>query len=860
VGVTRALQRRRIIERPRLIALLDESTARVRTLIAPAGYGKTTLAEQWVDKEGRRGAWFTARPSSTDVAALALGMARAATEIVPDCDVRLREHLRALPAPAERVDVLAELLGEDFANWPQDAWFVLDDYQELEASADAEKFVEELVAASALQLLIASRQRPSWITARRILYGEILELNQTELAMDGHEAAEVMSERNAASASGLVAVANGWPAVIGLASVSAAEVGERSPVPESLYQFFAEEVFGALESDVQAGLVTLAIAPVCDRSLAARLLGETVDRVCATATDVGILVGRDGRLEIHPLARAFLEGQHEHAGSIPASEAVNHCVAYYCEWGEWDAAFDLVARCGQAGDIESVLEGALDSLLETARLATLEQWCNRLDQANLESGILSLSRAEVAIRRGHLAAAQAHAESVVRVAPHLEFRAFSIAGRAAHLESREDEALAFFRRAEASAPTEALRRSALWDQVLCMIDLEMPEAIEAIEQLVGGVNQHDSREIVRAASCRSMWQARFGDLDPTQADRAFQLLSLVRDPILETGFLSSYSAVLVLVARYADARHVADLLHTAAQRYRLDFAVPWALSAMGNALAGLREWSDAEVSFYRGIEEARRASNAHAEQECISSLVRALCQQGHHEAALAISPIVATSTDLTAPLRATRAGLLAARALVLSAIDRTDEASKTVDSIRHYSRTSENVVLVAGVDAVVALKRHDRDAVERVEALADVAFSTGAVDLMVVAYRSVPELLPALLRTGQSDAVAELVRRVGDDDLAKALGHVLSPSAKAETLLTGRQRQVYELLRQGMTNREIAQFLVITEGTAKLHVHHIFDRLGVRSRKAIALQAALERQAQATSAIDETADGTDSES
>ena len=47
------LQRRRIIERPRLIALLDESTARVRMLVAAAGYGKTTLAEQWVVKDGR---------------------------------------------------------------------------------------------------------------------------------------------------------------------------------------------------------------------------------------------------------------------------------------------------------------------------------------------------------------------------------------------------------------------------------------------------------------------------------------------------------------------------------------------------------------------------------------------------------------------------------------------------------------------------------------------------------------------------------------------------------------------------------------------------------------------------------------
>ena len=36
----------------------------------------------------------------------------------------------------------------------------------------------------------------------------------------------------------------------------------------------------------------------------------------------------------------------------------------------------------------------------------------------------------------------------------------------------------------------------------------------------------------------------------------------------------------------------------------------------------------------------------------------------------------------------------------------------------------------------------------------------------------------------------------------------------------------------------------------KVHVHHIYDKIGVRSRTALAVQAALERSDQATSAID----------
>ena len=52
----RALPRRqRIIRRPRLTRLLDEAAKRCRILmlIAPAGYGKTTLAREWVEQSGR---------------------------------------------------------------------------------------------------------------------------------------------------------------------------------------------------------------------------------------------------------------------------------------------------------------------------------------------------------------------------------------------------------------------------------------------------------------------------------------------------------------------------------------------------------------------------------------------------------------------------------------------------------------------------------------------------------------------------------------------------------------------------------------------------------------------------------------
>ncbi|HEX9351886.1 MAG TPA: hypothetical protein VF877_11500, partial [Gaiellaceae bacterium] len=103
--------RRRIIKRPRLTRMLDESGARIILLVAPAGYGKTTLAHEWLDE--KRSAWYRASTASADVAALAVGLASATAEIVPGAGDRMRQRLRATDRPEEEARTLAEMLAED---------------------------------------------------------------------------------------------------------------------------------------------------------------------------------------------------------------------------------------------------------------------------------------------------------------------------------------------------------------------------------------------------------------------------------------------------------------------------------------------------------------------------------------------------------------------------------------------------------------------------------------------------------------------------------------------------------------------------------------------------------------------------
>ena len=59
--------------------------------------------------------------------------------------------------------------------------------------------------------------------------------------------------------------------------------------------------------------------------------------------------------------------------------------------------------------------------------------------------------------------------------------------------------------------------------------------------------------------------------------------------------------------------------------------------------------------------------------------------------------------------------------------------------------------------------------------------------------------------------------------------------------LTQRERQVAELVEEGLKNKEIARTLGICPGTVKIHLKHIFEKTGVRGRYGLALSGLKEK-------------------
>lgn len=67
-------------------------------------------------------------------------------------------------------------------------------------------------------------------------------------------------------------------------------------------------------------------------------------------------------------------------------------------------------------------------------------------------------------------------------------------------------------------------------------------------------------------------------------------------------------------------------------------------------------------------------------------------------------------------------------------------------------------------------------------------------------------------------------------DMARRAAPVPPPDAVPLSELTGRERQVLELVRRGLGNQQIAETLNISIRTAKFHVSNILAKLGFRSR------------------------------
>ena len=817
---TRIEHNRKIVDRARLREVLDHAGPRTVLIVGAAGYGKTTLLRQWASRT--RAVTYTFTPGDTDVAALVRHVALSLFGQSSQAIRNLEEVLAVVRHPARSPDDIARALLDVPTDDAAVRTVVVDEYEKIAGSASAERVIELLHESNSFKLIISSRSRPAWATARRFIYDELIEIGPDALALTVEEVAEAMGVATATP--DVLAQARGWPAVIGLlASAKIAAAEPPAAVTPILYSFFAEEIFCATTSDVQAALFELALRPDSARAETGR--DHSFEDASRKAVDTGLAHIEDGRVTLHPLARCFLlekirtdQSEHPRVKAAITEALIAH---------NWDTAFSLIRSFRVADELERLMTASFRELLSVGRIATLQDFARTAtEDFGLSLPVVELVEAEVAFRDGRLDATRALAASAAKRLPRkrpLAARARIVGGLASLLRFDFDDALTLFQTAKAEAVDHNEAIAALWGECQASIFLERPEMTSVAAEIAATAVTPEER--LRAAMS-GLQIARYDGL--RNVDRhasASALLPHVRDARTRTSFGNVCAYVRVLQARYAEAEAIASNALADCARYELAFARPHLLSVKAAAAFGLRHFSVADSALREVEEHAQSANDLHIQLNSRALRARILLAQHRGDEALAmLSPEWEGHAD-----RLMYGEYLATRALAMAIGGRSADAMGTAQMATETTAGIEARLTALAARAVVAVHRGEPDAA--VIALFDAAVDVDLWDILVTTFRAEPRILKTLAKYPQTHApVANVLRRSHDQPLGRRCGFGVELAYGRRGLLSKREREVLDLLRQGLTNREIAGALFIAESTAKVHVHHILDKLNVRNR------------------------------
>ena len=104
-----------------------------------------------------------------------------------------------------------------------------------------------------------------------------------------------------------------------------------------------------------------------------------------------------------------------------------------------------------------------------------------------------------------------------------------------------------------------------------------------------------------------------------------------------------------------------------------------------------------------------------------------------------------------------------------------------------------------------------------------------------------------LLKESAPDTLLECIRRVSrgeqwvdSETMTRALDIIAkreSMMSDANRVLTARELEIVRMIAQGLRNKAIAERLSISEGTVKIHLHNVYEKLGLDGRLELVLHA-----------------------
>jgi LuxR family transcriptional regulator, maltose regulon positive regulatory protein len=873
----RAVHRGRLLER-----LAGAGRVPLTLVVAPAGFGKTTLLAQWAAalRPGRPG-WVSLDAGDRDPARfwayLVAALEGAWPGLATDAPVAARSP-RALP------ETVPARLIVDLARLDRDVVLVLDDYH-LAAEPAIDAGLTFLVehAPPRLHLVLGTRTDPALPLARLRAQGQLLELRADELRCTAEEAARFCRETMGlelapATVRALEARTEGWWAGLQLAALGLRD----RPDPERFVEAFAGShryVLDYLLDQVLARQPPPRQAFLLRTAILERLSGALCDAVTGRHDGQAQLEGleRDnlflvpldderGWYRYHHLFRDVL--RHHLRLTTPELVPELHRRA-----NAWCAAHGLrqeaIEHALEAEDWEraaGLLEGWMEPLRLHGEYVTLHRWLARLPEP-VRAGhpLLSYQYALALVRR----ARADEAEQATRALDAVERGAAAggdpgLLGAVARARlslaiqrGAIDEAIAWGERAAAAISPAAwqLRVEALVTLGRAWVLRGRPAAAEPAldeaqrllrtnadpELLCLALNADGHRELARGrlrrAADRLHEARRLGALAGSPRDLGVAWGALAgspRDLGVAWGALAAQPSLehahaalrLSEVEREWDHLDEAEALLDEAGQVGARSAQAAYQFPLANALTRVRlargDLAGALAAVEQAMPTARAWGNAMVLRGLAADRARIQLAQGDTAAVRQWADDVEPDVAALQSLADDRVAEMLARARIAGGAP--DRARALLAERRAAATAADrhgHLIAVEALDALALDALGDRPgALDRLGRALELAEAEGYVRTFV---DEGPPML-ALLREA-------LGRRLRPAYVARLVAAFGGPSAApAGGVLTEREREVLRLLAGGCSNRDIARRLVITEHTAKVHVARILHKLGVGSR------------------------------
>jgi ATP/maltotriose-dependent transcriptional regulator MalT len=377
--------------------MLVEARPRLVLLVAPPGFGKSTLLAEWAERDQRPFAWLLADEHDDDPTVLwtyiAAAVAKALHEEMPVERIRAIAHDEA---PEATLALELEASGREVVIAIDDCFQIRD----VRSQAALFRFID--LTPSNVEIAIASRIDPPFPLARRRASGDVLELRAADLRFTLDESRRLLNQSLGLGLDPLLVRTlhdrtEGWPAGLYLAHLGLRGATDRAEFVRRfgasnryVGDYLNEQVLVSLDEETLRFMLRTSIVDRVSGPLADELTdrGDSAELLVKLEQANVFLQPLDGRSEwyrYHSLLRELL--QIELRRRWPAEERVLHSIA--SEWfGRAGDADRAVSHAIDAGDVEHAARLIAANYLyriEWGRIATVEGWLRRLGDDVVES-------------------------------------------------------------------------------------------------------------------------------------------------------------------------------------------------------------------------------------------------------------------------------------------------------------------------------------------------------------------------------------------------------------------------------------------------------------------------------------------